>query len=414
MIWQNIKNAFISIGSARLRSFLTVLGVVIGVFAVIVMIAIGDGVKASVSGQITSLGSNVLTVTSGRIGQASTARQGQQQSGGSSFNFGSAAGSSTITSADVETIKNTPNVSEVAAISVVSSIVGYGDLTSNTAFIIASQPSYFNIRKLKLEQGKFYEKSDEDNSSFVTVIGSTTKSNLFGSADPLGKKITIRGKDFTVIGVTEPTDTGLSLGGGGDDIVYIPSSSASKLVGKSDISRVIVSVNSQENVSTVKDSIEQSIKKNHSGTEDFSVLTQKDLLSTFDSILNILTTFVVAIAAISLIVGGIGIMNIMLVTVTERTREIGIRKALGATFGNIMGQFLTESIIISLIGGMLGLVLAYLAGFIVKSLADITPVYSLKAFVVALSVSLFVGIVFGTAPAIKAARKRPIQALKAL
>jgi putative ABC transport system permease protein len=165
------------------------------------------------------------------------------------------------------------------------------------------------------------------------------------------------------------------------------------LPGKSDINRILVSVNKPENVESVKKSIESAVKSNHLGTEDFSVLTQKELLSTFDSILNILTTFVVAIAAISLLVGGIGIMNIMLVTVTERTREIGIRKALGATFGNIMGQFLTESVIISLLGGLVGLGLAYLAGFIIKRLAGITPIYSLKALMVALGVSFFIGVV---------------------
>lgn len=168
------------------------------------------------------------------------------------------------------------------------------------------------------------------------------------------------------------------------------------------------------NTASVQSNIQEKVKQNHAGTEDFSVLTQEDLLSTFNSILDILTTFVVAIAAISLIVGGIGIMNIMLVTVTERTREIGIRKAMGATFGNIMGQFMTEAIIISLMGGLLGLALSYVAGFVVQKLAGITPVFSFKALIAALGISLFIGIVFGTAPAIKAARKRPIQALKAL
>lgn len=413
MIWQNIKNAIISIGSAKLRSFLTVLGVVIGVFAVIVMIAIGDGVKAEVSGQISSLGSNVLTVTSGRIGQSSTARQGQQQTG-SSFNFGSAAGSSTLTSADLQTIRKTNNVEEIATFGIISSVIGYNNLTSNTAFIVATQPSYFGIRNLKLSQGQFYTAKDEENATNVAVIGYTTKNNLFGDQDPIGKNIIIRGKDFKVLGVTEQSDTGLGFGGNSDDIVYIPNSTAEKLVGKNDFSRIIIRVNDVKNIDSVKASLESSIKSNHAGAEDFSVLTQKELLSTFDSILGILTTFVVAIAAISLIVGGIGIMNIMLVTVTERTREIGIRKALGATFGNIMGQFLTEAVIISLLGGILGLGLAYLAGFLIDKLAGIAPVYSLKALMVALGVSFFIGIVFGTAPAIKAARKRPIQALKSL
>lgn len=413
MIWQNIKNALISIASAKLRSVLTVLGIVIGVFAVIVMIGIGDGVKNQVAGQITSLGSNTLTVTSGNIRQSSTAKEGKQQSS-SSVNFGSAAGASTLTPTDASSIKSVSNVNEVATFGVISSVVGYDNLTSNTAFIVATQPQYFSIRNLKLSSGKFYNYEAEKNASQVAVIGDTTKTNLFGQADPLGKKITIRGKEFEVIGVVSPTESGLSFAGSTDDIIYIPSSTAEKVAGKPEINRILVSVNKSENVDSVRKSIEEVLKSNHSGTQDFSVLTQKELLSTFDSILNILTTFVVAIAAISLLVGGIGIMNIMLVTVTERTREIGIRKALGATFGNIMGQFLTESVIISLLGGLVGLGLAYVAGFVIKRFAGITPIYSLKALMVALGVSFFIGIVFGTAPAIKAARKRPIQALKSL
>lgn len=412
MIWQNIKNALISIASAKLRSVLTVLGIVIGVFAVIVMIGIGDGVKNQVAGQITSLGSNTLTITSGNIRQTSTARDGRQQSS-SSVNFGSAAGSSTLTAQDAETVRKLSNISEVATFGIISSVVGYGQLTSNTAFIVATQPNYFSIRNLKLSSGSFFNSDQDKNADLVAVIGDTTKTNLFGQTDPLGKSISIRGKDFKVIGVVSPTDSGLNFAGSTDDIIYIPVSAANTLPGKSDINRILVSVNKPENVESVKASIEAAVKSNHLGTEDFSVLTQKELLSTFDSILNILTTFVVAIAAISLLVGGIGIMNIMLVTVTERTREIGIRKALGATFGNIMGQFLTESVIISVLGGLVGMGLAYLAGFIIKRLAGITPIYSLKALMVALGVSFFIGVVFGTAPAVKAARKRPIQALKA-
>lgn len=413
MIWQNIKNALISIASAKLRSVLTVLGIVIGVFAVIVMIGIGDGVKNQVAGQITSLGSNTLTVTSGNIRQSSTAKEGRQQSS-SSVNFGSAAGASTLTTTDANSIKSIANVDEVATFGIISSVVGYDNLTSNTAFIVATQPQYFSIRNLKLSSGRFYNNEAEKDASQVAVIGDTTKTNLFGQADPLGKKLTIRGKEFEVIGVVSPTESGLSFAGSTDDIIYIPSSTAEKVAGKSEINRILVSVDKSENVDSVRKAIEEALKSNHSGTQDFSVLTQKELLSTFDSILNILTTFVVAIAAISLLVGGIGIMNIMLVTVTERTREIGIRKALGATFGNIMGQFLTESVIISLLGGLVGLGLAYIAGFVIKRLAGITPIYSLKALMVALGVSFFIGIVFGTAPAIKAARKRPIQALKSL
>ena len=413
MIWQNIKNAFLSIRSAKLRSALTAVGVVIGVFAVLVMVGVGDGVKAEVESQISNLGTNVLTITSGKLAQSNTNGDTKQQKG-SGINIASGIGTSTLTEADVKTIETDPNVVSSAAFGLISSSVGKDQAVSNSAFVIATTPSYFNIRQLKTSQGSFFTDSDNSDSKFVAVIGSDTKQNLFGSEDPIGKPITLRGKQFLVSGVIQKSDSGISLGANGDDIVIIPTNSAIKLTAKNDIFRVIVEVDSEKNVEKVKASLEQSIRSNHSGADDFSVLTQKELLTTFNSILDILTTFVVAIAAISLLVGGIGIMNIMLVTVSERTKEIGIRKAMGATFGNIMGQFLTESIIISLIGGVIGVLVSYLAGLVIAKFAHITPVYSPIALISALGASLLIGVVFGTAPAIKAARKHPIQALKSL
>ncbi len=414
MIWQNIKNAFISLKSAKLRSFLTVIGVVIGVFAVLVMVGVGDGVKNDIGGQISSLGTNVLTISSGRIGQSSTtARNGQQQRA-SAIPITGGFGTSTLTEKDANSASKIDNISRVATFGVISSSVVRNDLTSNTAFVISAEPNYFSVRNVKLSEGRYFTDNDNINKKYVTVIGSDTKSNLFGDEDPIGKKISLRGKDFEVIGVTKKSETGLSFGASSDDVVIIPLNTGIELTGKNEIFRILVQVDDAKNIDGVKNSLMQSIKSNHSGEEDFSVLTQEELLGTFNSILNILTTFVVAIAAISLLVGGIGIMNIMLVTVSERTREIGIRKAMGATFGNILGQFLTESVIISLIGGIIGVICSYLAGFIIKRLANITPVYSPKALLAALGVSLLVGVIFGTAPAIKAARKNPIQALKSL
>lgn len=416
MIIQNIRSAFGSIAGAKLRSFLTVLGIVIGVFAVLVMIGIGDGVKAQVGGQISSLGTNVLTITSGKIGQStSTARNGQQQrSSAAGPSFGSSLGAPTLTETDVKTASKTADVDKTTSVTLISSNVTRNDLSSNTAYIFGTTPDYFSIRDIKLGSGSFFTSQDDANKAYVVVIGDDTKQNLFGSEDPIGKTVGIRGKQFKVIGVqkrTEGSDTGLGVG---EDIVYMPSTVAQELSGSNQVFRILVQVNDPKNIDSVKQSLEQSIKVNHNGSDDFSVLTQEELLSTFNSILDILSSFVIAIAAISLLVGGIGIMNIMLVTVSERTREIGIRKAVGATFWNILGQFMTEAIVLSLVGGLLGLGLAYLAGLLIKKFANITPVYSTKSFLLAIGVSLFVGIVFGVAPAIKAARKRPIQALKAL
>jgi putative ABC transport system permease protein len=414
MIWQNIKNAFISIKSAKLRSFLTVIGVVIGVFAVLVMIGVGDGVKKDVGGEISSLGTNVLTVASGRIGQSNVQTQNNQQQRSGQFGFSGGFGTSTLTQEDVNSLKNISDIDKITTFGIISSSVQNGVYSSPGAFVISAEPSYFGIRNIKLSEGREITDADNKDKKYVAVIGSNTKADLFGEGDAIGKKISLRGKEFEVIGITKKSDGGLSFGASSDDVVIVPYDTGSELTGKNEIFRILVQVNDANNVEEVKKAMIDKIKSNHAGEEDFSVLTQDELLGTFNSILDILTAFVVAIAAISLLVGGIGIMNIMLVTVSERTKEIGIRKAMGATFGNILGQFLTESIVISLIGGVIGVGLSYLAGFVIERLTDITPVFSARALIAAIGVSLLVGIIFGTAPAIKAARKNPIQALKSL
>ena len=412
---QNIKMALISIKSAKLRSFLTMLGIIIGVFAVLVMIGIGDGVKAQVSGQVSSLGTNLLTITSGQIGAGgSSAKNGQQQKGGGGFNFASSIGTSTLTQKDVNSIAQVKNVSATAPYNIVSSIVSYEGVSTSTPIILGTTPSYTQVHELKFDNGVFFTTKQNDAMDKVAVIGADTKQNLFGEVEAIGKQISIRGQKFTIIGIIKKSDVGSGFGASSDDIIYIPINTGDKITDSKQIYRISVEVDKAENISSAQNAIKDVLKTNHGGQEDFSVLTQQDLLSTFNTILDLLTTFVVAIASISLLVGGIGIMNIMLVTVSERTREIGIRKAIGATSGNILSQFLIEAIILSVFGGLLGLGLSYLVGLIVKKYAGITPVFSLKALMLALGVSLFVGVVFGVAPAIKAARKRPIQALKAL
>jgi putative ABC transport system permease protein len=416
MIFQNIKMAFISIRSAKLRSFLTMLGIIIGVFAVLMMIGVGDGVKSQVSGQVSSLGTNLLTVTSGQLGStSSSAKNGQQQkTSGGGLNLAGALGSPTLTQQDVISIDKTKNVSKTAPYNIVTSTVGYQQLLTSSPFVIGTTPSYSSIRKEEFAEGRFFTEEENLKESNVAVIGADTKQNLFAEGSAEGKQIIIRGQKFSVIGVIQKADTGPGLGASSDDVVYLPINTANRLSGSAQIFRILVEVNSAENIASTQKAITAQLSTNHQGQEDFSVLTQEDLLSAFNTILDLLTSFVVAIASISLLVGGIGIMNIMLVTVSERTREIGIRKALGATSSNILSQFLIEAIILSVLGGLIGLGLSYLAGILVARLANITPVFSLKALMLALGVSLFVGVVFGVAPAIKAARKNPIQALKSL
>ncbi len=413
MILQNIKMALISIKSAKLRSFLTMLGIIIGVFAVLVMIAVGDGVKSQVSGQVSGLGTNLLTILSGQT-SGSTAKNGQQQKTTGGFNFAGSVGASTLTQADVASLDKINHVTEVAPYNLISSAVVYDQLSTNTPYIFGTTANYSSIRDLKYDNGAFFTNQDNASSRKVAIIGADTKQNLFGSTDAIGKQISIKGQLFTIVGVTKKSDTGTGFGPGSDDVVYIPINTANVVTGSNQIFRIQAQVDKPQDIDSAQQAIKDQLKKNHGGQEDFSVLTQKDLLTTFNTILDLLTTFVVAIASISLLVGGIGIMNIMLVTVSERTREIGIRKAIGATSGNILSQFLIEAVILSIAGGLLGLGLSYLAGLVIKKVAGITPIFSVKALILAIGVSLFVGVVFGVAPAVKAARKRPIQALKSL
>lgn len=410
MIWQNFKLAVVSIRSAKLRSFLTMLGIIIGVAAVLMMVSIGDGVKKQVSGQISDLGTNILTLTSGKIGGGGNS--GGQRSGG----FAGTFGTSTLTDKDLETVKNTDHIAAVAPLELISGVVQQNGQTASSVNVVATTSDYIRVRSIDMVKGSFFTSQDDSDKSYVAVLGANSASSLFGDNEAVGQEVSIRGQNFKVVGVIKKSDEGsaLSSAGSSDDMVYIPFSAATKLTGTSQIFRIMAKVDDSTNVSAVKTELERTIKENHGGQDDFSVLTQEDLLGTIGSILDLLTTFVAAIASISLLVGGIGIMNIMLVSVTERTREIGIRKAIGATFGNIMGQFLMEAVMLSLLGGLIGVLSAYLASFPIKRLAGITPVFTFNAVLLAFGVSVAIGIIFGVAPAVKAARKRPIQALKAL
>lgn len=405
MIWQNMKIAFVSIKSAKIRSFLTMLGVIIGVSSVLVMIAIGDGVKKDVTGQITDLGTNLLTVVSGKVG------------GGSSGFSGAASsmGVSTLTKKDVESIRQLSYITDVSTMNLISSLVMAKGKTDNGSLVIATDPSLTTIRMLKFREGGFFTDQDNNNQNQVVVLGAAVKKNLFGDNQAVGEVVKLRGQDFVVVGVVEQSnDTNSLTGASFDNVIYMPFKTGEKLTGSSQIFRIIAQVQDADGIDHAKTTIETVLKENHANQDDFSVLSQKDLVKTFSTVLNLLTSFVVAIASISLLVGGIGIMNIMLVSVSERTREIGIRKAIGATFGNILSQFLVEAVVLSMIGGVIGLVVAYFVGLAIKNLSGLTPVFTIQAVLLATGVSVIVGVVFGVAPAIKAARKNPITALKSI
>ncbi len=404
MIRENFKMALLSLRSSKLRSFLTMLGIIIGVAAVTSVVSIGNGVKGQVSGQISDLGSNVVTVTSGQA--VSTDANGSRRA-----NPSASIGSSTLTLRDLEAIKSVPAVVNAVPLSLISGIAQRGDRVASGALLIATTPEYKDVITTKINKGRFFTAGD--GSSDVAVLGGKLEAELFGAESALGQDILVRGKPFRIVGVTKLSDEPSFGGPDLDSAVYIPTGAAGSLIGSEpQIFRLFAHVEKPENVKPTVSAIQAKLKTNHGGQEDFSVLTQEDLIGTIGDILNLLTTFISAIAAISLLVGGIGIMNIMLVSVTERTREIGIRKAIGATRATILGQFLIEALVLTLLGGALGVALAFAQGLLTQRLAGITPIFDPQTILLAFGISTAIGLIFGLAPAIKAARMRPIDALR--
>ena len=404
MIWENIKMALTSLRAAKLRSFLTMLGIIIGISSVVSINAVGEGVKKAVSNQVADFGTDLLQINPGRGFDDSS----ENTEGRGGINPAASFGASTLTESDIETVRNTPHVRLVAPFMIISGVVKAGDKESPSAFIMATSASGKEIFPQKIEKGRFFNDDEAD----VVVLGGGTAETLFKD-NPVGKTISLRGKKYRVVGVLEKADsTGINLGPNMGDAVFMPFATGKALSGAANIIEIDVKASSPEKVDAVKKELQTRLRAAHGGERDFTVATPQEQLKLFDNILNLLTGFIAAIASIALLVGGIGIMNIMLVSVTERTREIGIRKALGATRGQILTQFLIEAIVISLLGGVLGILGAIAQGSLVGKLAKLTPVFKPEAFTVALTVSILVGIIFGIAPAIRAARKRPIEALR--
>lgn len=397
-----IKEALLSFWNSKVRTTLNLLGVIIGVTAVTTLVSLGEGLKVEVSNLIQGFGTNVLTIVNGNI----------DTSGGSSANVNPAnfVATDILTLEDVSHIEKITDIEQVTPASLVPGKVTFEANEASPIIMGVTGNMFETFEILSLKDGAMFSKNDDRN---VAVIGPTTANNLFGDDSPLGKIITVQKIEFTIIGTTAEPKLSDLVGDEYTNIVLIPFLQANKLTdNKVAISRIIVKASATANVDSVRDSIKSQLISNHNGEEDFSILTQKDLLGLFDNFVGLATTLVSAIAAISLIVGGIGIMNIMLVTVTERTREIGIRKAVGATKNAILLQFLTEATLITLIGGLMGLALSFIIGFIVASQTPLAPVITMNVIYLALGISTSIGIIFGIWPAMRAAQKDPIEALR--
>lgn len=395
------QSALTSILRNKLRSFLTTLGVVIGVLSVILLTSIGNGLTVFVQKQFETLGSNLLIVAPGEI---------VSEDGG--FNQEAAAlslGSSKLSLSDASALERGGYpLGEVAPV-IEGSVDIRTDQGKRKGFSIATTPAYRELRNTQPSSGRFFGEADVSGNRKVAVIGSKIADKLFVGVDPIGQNVTINRIRFEVVGVAEPKSSGSFGGPDIDSSVYIPITTAKSVLAQDKISYILVQAASEKEIPRAKERIGVIMNK-RLNEEDFSVTDQAEILKTIQTILGTLTVGLAGIAAISLVVGGIGIMNIMLVAVSERTREIGLRKALGATPTNIMVQFLIESAVLSTLGGMIGIILGVLGALALRSFFPATP--AANSILLAFGVSLATGIVFGVFPARKAASLNPIDALR--
>ena len=397
-----LKMAALSLIANKLRTLLTMLGIIIGVAAVIAMVSVGMGVKKNVVDSISRLGSNLLMVMPG-----SSNRGGVRGAAGSVI---------TLTYDDAKAIKEKiKDVSYVSPTVQGSYQVVYGHENWNTT-VTGVIPEYVDIQSLTLKSGLFFTEHDVEVRSRVAVIGTTVASNLFGEVNPVGKKIRVGNAPYTVIGLLASKGQS-NMGQDQDDVVLIPLTTAQeRLIGITYVRSINVQVSDSDKMDQVQAQIETLLRQRHrikkDAEDDFNVRNLTSLMETMSETTTMITLLLGSVAGISLIVGGIGIMNIMMVSVTERTREIGIRKAIGATYSNVMLQFLIESTMISVIGGIIGIFLGIGLARAISQFGNFTTVISALSIVVSFGFSLFVGIVFGMLPARKAARLDPIDALR--
>ena len=400
--WQTAVIALRALRRNKMRSTLTALGIIIGVASVVAMVAVGNGAQARITSQVAALGQNLLSVFAG-----------SRKSGGVNSGLGSA---SALTLPDAEAIRR--EISDVVAISpedsTTAQAIANGRNWSTT--VAGESPDYLKIRDWKLASGSMFTEREVRSAAKVAVIGSKTASELFGPLNPVGQSVRIQNIPFVIIGLLESKGAGMG-GQNQDDRILIPYTTAMKRVtGDKYLRSVNVQIGSADRMEIAQQQITSLLRQRHRLTagrdDDFNIFNQKEIADTVNSISKVITLLLGSVAGISLFVGGIGIMNIMLVSVTERTREIGIRIAVGAQPGDIRLQFLIEAVTLSLLGGLIGVLCGVGASHLLGVVADFKAIVSTGSILLAFGVSSVIGIFFGFYPAHKAAALDPIVALR--
>ncbi|MGI8718744.1 MAG: ABC transporter permease [Lapillicoccus sp.] len=404
--WETVRTAYDAIRTRRLRSVLTMLGILIGIAAVMLTVGLGQGAQTKVSDQISKLGSNLLIVSPGSATASTGVRGGR----------GTAT---TLTSDDAAVLSDpriAPDIARVAPTSSSSQSLLAG-ATNWTTNVVGTTPDWLSVRARTVSQGRFFTDADLASGQLVVVIGQTTAIQLFGTGAPVGQVVSINGQGYTVVGVLD--GVGSTATGDEDDQAVVPRTTFANRISTSanvrSVSTIYLEARDQEGLSAAYQEATSALLTNHGVTlasQDFTVSSQQSLVQTATSTAHILTVLLASIAGISLLVGGIGVMNIMLVSVTERIREIGLRKALGATPRVILRQFLVEASMLGLTGGILGLSLGLVGALVLPGFLGQPVTISAVAAVAALGVSLLIGIVAGVYPASRAARLAPIDALR--
>lgn len=401
MIRTHLKVAVNSLRGNKMRTILTLLGIIIGVTSVTTIIGMGEGVKQQVGQQISRSGNDIISIIP--KGHLRSGLSLQQSLGSSQSNAIS------LSQDDMDDISNIDNVASTSGATYLSGSIKKDRFSINSEIIGVSE-NYFKVTGTKLQSGQIF--GENISNSKTVILGQRTAEKLFNTANPIGSSIEVRGSTFVVIGVLSSSE-GLELGQSLNDTVLIPLETAKSFTNNTvQLQQISVLLTDKSAENTAIENIKNLLKEKRDNEDDFDVITREQLIAQTDSVFKTLTLFTAAVASISLLVGGIGVMNIMLVTVTERTKEIGIRKAVGATKVQILMQFLTEALVITLFGGIIGILVSVFLGYVISTQTSLSPILDIKLMAVAILVSLVVGIIFGTWPAIRAAQKDPTSSLK--